>query len=160
MAINIIAIELVLIALGYVIVSVVAQRKFSNIKRIKEIRMQMNEKMAEVKKMGKDVEKSVIDAKQKEMADLTSEMMKHQLKSSFIILPIFIVLVYVALPYEFASTQFSYTFSGLTFTYKTFFIAAAFIFGILSSIVIGIYDKIAAKNASETKEVAEQPSNQ
>lgn len=151
---NIIAIELVLIALGYVIVSVTAQRKFSNIKRIKEIKVEMNAKVAELKKMGNDASKEIMAEKQKEMATLTSEMMRHQLKSSLIILPIFVVLVYFALPYEFANQPFNLTIMSIPFTYRTFFVVAAFIFGMISSIAIAIYDKMAAKKAEETTQTA------
>ena len=156
---NIIAAELVLIALVYVAISVAAQRKFSNIKRIKEIRTEMNAKLAEVKKMGNEASKEIMAEKQKEMAALTSEMMKHQLKSSFIILPVFVVLVYFALPYIFANESFSFIAFGLAFTYRTFFVAAAFTFGILSSVIIAGYDKMAAKKASQMQTTVSDPNN-
>ena len=147
---NLIALELVLIAFAYVLVSVLAQRKFSNVKRIKEIRIEMNERMANMKKFDKNTSKEIMDAEQKQVASLTSEMMKHQLKSSFIILPVFVVLVYFALPYEFGNQTFNFTFMSVVFTYRTFFVASAFVLGLASQAVIAAYDKMAAKKAAAT----------
>ncbi len=149
---NLIALELVLIALGYVAVSVIAQRKFSNVKRIKEIRTEMNEKMAKIKKMDKNTSREIMDAEQKQVAALTSEMMKHQLKASLIILPVFVVLVYIALPYEFASQPFNFALMGLQFTYRTFFVGASFVLGLASQAALALYDKAAAKKAAATTE--------
>ena len=95
---NIMAIELGLIAVVYVAITVMIQRRFSNIARIREIRSAMVNHQKDLKKMDKNTRQEVIAEKQKQMMDLTSEMMRHQLKASFIILPVSITLFYFVLP--------------------------------------------------------------
>lgn len=156
---NFIALELALIAAGYVAVSVIAQRKISNVKRIREIRTQLNAKMANMRKLDRNTSREIMDAEQKEMAALTSEMMKHQLKASMIVLPVFVILVYFALPYIFGNQNFSITILSFKLTYSSFFVAVAFVLGMLSQAVIAVYDKMAAKKAASAGPAEDALSN-
>ncbi len=150
---NLIALEIVLVSLIYVIVTIALQRKFSNIKRIKEIRNEMNIHQADMKKMNSTTPKEEIDAKQKKMMDLTSEMMRHQLRASLILLPVFAVVVYLILPYTFGNTEFSFVFLGFTLTYRTFFVGACVVLGLAVQAVAAAYDKMAAKKAATATQI-------
>lgn len=136
--------ELAAIAVVYVAFSVFVQRRLSNYKRIKEIKKEMDSKMKELRQMGSSASKDVIDAKQKEITSLASESMKHQLKPTFIILPVFFLLFYIALPMAFGPHT-TVTVLSFTVPYTTFFVALAFVLGILSTITLTIYEKVSAR---------------
>ena len=85
-----------------------------------------------------------MELKQKEITELASESMKHQIKPTLIILPIFFLLFYVLLPKLFPSTL-TITVLSYTLPYKTFFIVASFILGMLSSILLAAYERVMAK---------------
>lgn len=144
MILNPIILELVLIAIVYVTFSVFVQRKLANYKRIKEIKKEMDIKMKELRTMGSNVQKEVMDLKQKEITALASESMRHQIKPTLIILPIFFVLYYVALPMFFPAT-FSVTVLSYTLSYKTFFIAVSFVLGLMSTVILAAYERMVAK---------------
>jgi uncharacterized membrane protein (DUF106 family) len=144
------ALEIAVIAIAYVMLSVVVQRKASNYARIKQIKVEMNAKMAELKAMGKDATKELMAQKQKEITSLASESMRHQLKATFIILPIFFILFYVALPRMFPGTQPTINVMSFKLTYQTFFIAIAFIGGLLSSMLLAVYEKARSKQQAKS----------
>ncbi len=153
-----IVLELVLIAIVYVSFSVIAQRKIANYKRIKEIKKDMDIKMKELRSLGSSITKEALDVKQKEITALASESMRHQLKPTLIVLPIFFLLFYVALPALVpASTKISVL--SLSLPYTTFFIAVSFILGILSTIALSVYERIAAKKA-QPQPTQQQANNQ
>lgn len=153
---NIMAIELGLIAVVYVAITVMIQRRFSNIARIREIRSAMVNHQKDLKKMDKNTRQEVIAEKQKQMMDLTSEMMKHQLKASFIILPVSITLFYFVLPYIFGAPTTNITVFSIILPYRTFFIIVAIIIGLISQSVVAEYDKWAAKKAAQMEMVPEK----
>ncbi len=137
-------IALIAIAILYVSFSVFAQRRIANYKRIKEIKKEMDAKMKELRAFEKDVSKEIVELKQKEITELASESMKHQIKPTLIILPIFFLLFYVLLPMLFPATL-TVTVLSYTLPYKTFFIAASFVLGMLSSILLAAYERVTAK---------------
>ncbi|MDE1768499.1 MAG: DUF106 domain-containing protein [Candidatus Micrarchaeota archaeon] len=155
---DIILVELIVIAIAYVSLSVIVQRKFTNMKRIKEIRLELNKITNDLRKMGNNISKDIMLAKQNEMAALTTELMKHQLKGTLIIFPIGVLLFYVALPHLF-SAQTTISVLSFQFTYRTFFIIAAFVLGMISSIAFAVYDKVNAKKMQAPSTVAQQPAN-
>jgi uncharacterized membrane protein (DUF106 family) len=148
MNVNIFIIELILIAVAYVSFSVFVQRKLANYKRIKEIKKEMDSKMKELRAIGSNVEKEVLATKQKEITALASESMRHQIKPTLIILPIFFALFYVALPMAFPSAP-KVTVLSYTVPYTTFFIAVSFVLGLLSTIVLGAYERVTAKRQQQ-----------
>jgi uncharacterized membrane protein (DUF106 family) len=145
-----IAIELVLIALAYVMVSIVIQRKFSNIKRIREIKMEMNEHQAHLRKEGKTMSKEELDAKTKKMLELQTEMIRHTFKASLIIMPISLILIYYLIPLAFPGTATIDVFS-FNLSYRTFVVLMAFIFSLISQMALTQYDNAAARKAENTK---------
>ncbi len=136
--------ELAAIAIAYVTLTIVVQRKLINYKRIKEIKKEMDSKMKELKQMGATATKEMTDAKQKEIMLLTSESMKHQIKGMIIILPISILLYYVALPALFPS-QATVIVLSYTLPYRTFFIIVAFVLGLISTMLLSLYERAVAK---------------
>ncbi len=146
-----IVLDIIVIAALYVTLSVVVQRKIGNFARMKEIRQEMNSKMAELRKMGKDVSSEVLKAKQNEIAALTSESMKHQLKPTLMILPVSLVLFYVALPMVFGHQPVNISIFGIAITsYSYLFIIVAFILGLMSTIALSIYDRITAPKKQQS----------
>ena len=140
-----IVLDIIVIAALYVTLSVVVQRKIGNFARMKEIRQEMNSKMSELRKMGKDVSSEVLKAKQAEIAALTSESMKHQLKPTLMILPVSLVLFYVALPMVFGHQSVNINIFGITITSYTYlFIIVAFVLGMASTLTLSVYDRMAA----------------
>ncbi len=148
MIVDIIILELIVIALVYVSFSVFVQRKLANYKRIKEIKKEMNAKMKELRTLGTDVKKEVLDLKQKEITALASESMRHQIKPTLIILPIFFALFYIVLPMFFPATL-NITVLSYTLPYKTFFIVVSFVLGLASTILLGVYERIVTKKQQE-----------
>lgn len=139
-----ILLELAAIAIAYVLLTLVVQRKLINYKRIKEIKKEMDSKMKELKQMGTTATKEMTDAKQKEIMLLTSESMKHQIKGMIIILPISILLYYIALPALFPA-QATVTVLSYNLPYKTFFIIVAFVLGLMSTMLLSLYERAVAK---------------
>ncbi len=133
-----------LIAVAYIAFSLFVQRKIVNYKRVKELQKETNIKMKELRALGSSVEKEVLDLKQKEMQDLASESMKHQLKGTLIILPLYFLLYYFVLPLFFPASL-TVTVLSYTLPYKTFFIATSFVLGILSSIFMAAYERMTAR---------------
>ena len=154
MILDIIILELVAIAICYVSFSVFVQRKLANYKRIKEIKKEMDVKMKELRTLGTDVKKEVLDLKQKEITALASESMRHQIKPTLIILPIFFLLFYVALPYFFPASL-NIAVLSYTLPYKTFFIVVSFILGIASTILLAAYERIATRKQAQVTNPAQ-----
>ena len=154
MIVSVIILELMLIviAIVYVAFSVFVQRKLANYKRIKEIKKEMDVKMKELRTIGTDVKKEVLDLKQKEITALASESMKHQIKPTLIILPIFFALFYIVLPMFFPATL-TITILSYTLQYKTFFIAVSFVLGLTSTILLGVYERIVTKKHKQQEVV-------
>jgi len=136
--------ELMLIAVAYVSFTLFAQRKFSNYKRIKEIKVEMDAKMKEFKQMGKDVSQELLLLKQKEITALASEQMRHQLRSTLIVLPVSALLFYVLLPMAFPTAP-NITLFTFTLSYRTFFIVVSFILGLISAGIVAMYEKSVAR---------------
>lgn len=145
---DIIILELVAIAICYVSFSVFVQRKLANYKRIKEIKKEMDVKMKELRALGTDAKKEVLDLKQKEITALASESMRHQIKPTLLILPIFFLLFYVVLPHFFSAAP-SIKVLSYTLPYNTFFIVVSFILGITSTILLAAYERIASRKQAQ-----------
>lgn len=140
--------ELVLFALAYVILTVIVQQKFSNVKRIREIAREMKQHQEDLKKKGQTMTTEEMNEKQKVMMSLTSEMMRHQLRASFVILPVSLLLFYFVLPYFFGSPSTTITVLSFTMPYRTFFIIVALILGIISQRIVTEYDRKQAEKAA------------
>ena len=141
--INLIPVQiiLVLIAASYTLFSVFMQRKLIDVDRTYSVRARVNALTKELIEMGKKNEsKEAMNVKQDELTKLSMESMKNQMKPMFAILPVFVLLYYVLLPREFSAALQVTVFSA-AFSYRTFFIITVFILGLVSSLIISLYDR-------------------
>lgn len=138
---------LILLAGIYVALSIVLQRKLSNPKRLREIQEIIKEKTKELNELAKSrADPKALADKQKELMPLLNETMKLQFKPLLVVLPIFIALYYLILPMAFkpySSARFS--FLSLSLNYQLYFVLFTFLFGIIASAVVALYDRAKAK---------------
>ncbi|MCL4404804.1 EMC3/TMCO1 family protein [Candidatus Marsarchaeota archaeon] len=149
---------LVAIGVAYVAFSTFAQRKVGNPKKMRELQQRMKTLSSELNALIKqNAPKEEINKKQSELMPLMSENMKTSIKPMLIILPIFFLLYYLALPTAFHSIANEYVpfLFSMKLNYAGVFFACVFILGIISSIVIMVYDKKKAK----LERIAEQASD-
>jgi uncharacterized membrane protein (DUF106 family) len=138
---DILLVELVAAAFAYAAFSITLQRKLSNIDKMYEIRATMNTKTKDLMRMAKEkADKATIDAAQKELAQLSMDSMKNQMKPMLIVLPVFFLIYYVLLPMGFAPKL---TLQILSFTlgYQQVFILAAFVSGLVLSTRLSMRDR-------------------
>ncbi|MEM0074297.1 MAG: DUF2208 family protein [Candidatus Micrarchaeaceae archaeon] len=135
------AIFLVLGAAAYVVFSIFLQRKLGNPKRLREIQNTIKAKSKELTELSKNhADPATLAAKQKELTPLLSETMKIQFKPLLVVLPIFIIIYYAILPMLVAPGTTVSLFS-FTLSYQLYFIVFSFIFGIVASVAVSLYDK-------------------
>jgi uncharacterized membrane protein (DUF106 family) len=156
-----IVLEVIVIAILYVIVSVTVQRKVGNFERMREIRKQLNEKMKDLRKLGNTASSAELKAKQDEITALTSESLKHQMKPTLLVLPISLVLFYVALPLVFGSQKVDVSLLGITLTsYQYLFVVSAFVCGLAATGILSMYDRMAASKKDKIAKEVEQAAAQ
>ena len=135
---------IIVIAVAYAMLAVTIQRKLSNAKRLREIQAEISKVTKEMNKMMKDkVPEAQIVAKQKEMMPLLGESMKSSLKPMFVILPMFLIVYYVLVP------MIPFGAPATPKEIQQFFFIVVFISGIVSAIVLMIYDKQQTKKAEQ-----------
>ncbi|MEM0150127.1 MAG: EMC3/TMCO1 family protein [Candidatus Micrarchaeaceae archaeon] len=135
---------IIVIAVAYSIGSLALQRKLANPKKMREIQARVKEHTKKLNEMVKGgASKEEIMAKNKEVMPLVMESTKHQMKPLIVILPIFLLLYDVLLPYMATSMGFSKSTVDFIFTmnYQYFFFAIVFIVGMISTVVVMLYDK-------------------
>ena len=136
-----IALAIIGFGLAEVIISVVVQRKLSNPKRARELQAKMKRLSKELQELGSNASKETLTAKQNEIMALMKQNMGMMMKPMLVALPLFLILYYVVLPAGFAWTA-GETFTFIVpLTYTDLFFATVLIFGIVSSIIITIYDR-------------------
>lgn len=147
----VVGIEVTIVAVAYVIFSVLMQRKLTNVKRTYEVQEIIQAKSKELNELAKNkASQDVLAAKQKEITSLLGESMRSQFKPMFVILPIFFILFYWAFPVAYPSNpSVTVPMLGMSFNYKTYFIIVAFVLGFLFSMVLMLNDKL--KLAKEKK---------
>lgn len=136
------------------------QRKVSDTQRMRQIQTKIQEVSKELNKLIKEkAPNDEISKKQKEVMPLVTKSLKLQIKPMFIIFPIFILIYYILLPALFKPmTSDTISLFSYNLNYQSFFFVIVFGLGIISSIIILIYDKkLAAKEKTieanqETKE--------
>jgi len=132
-----------IVAFGFaeVVLSVVIQRKLSNPKRARELQAKMKRLSKELQELSSSGSKEVLTAKQNEIMALMKENMGMMIKPMLVALPLFFILYYVVLPAGFGG------FAGETFTfivplnYTGLFFVTVLICGIISSLIITVYDR-------------------
>ncbi len=134
--------EVTLLALGYVLFSVVVQRLLVPMVQMFEMQETIKVKTKELNDLIKNhATENQIAEKQKEVTTLLSTNMRVQLKPMLVILPIFYILFYYVFPMVFPTNP-NVVFLSYTLSYKTYFILIALIAGILASLGTSLYYKI------------------
>jgi len=149
-----VAVAVVVIGMVYAVGSIFLQRKVTNPAKQREIQ-------AKVKILTKEMQEKVkrnedISAHQKQLMTHMGESMKLQMRSMFLILPLFLVIYYLALPYVFKPYQNTdVVLWSIPLTYTSLFFATALIVGLISSGVILLRDRKLIKAMQQTP--AENP---
>ncbi len=145
---------LVLLGIGYATFALVLQRKLSNPAKAREIQQKIQALTKELNAMAKRGED--ISAKQSELMPMLNESMKSQMKSMFVILPVFFVIYYGIMPLVFGKFSADMvTLLVLPLNYGGLFIATAIITGLIYSAGIMIRDRTVAKRMKAMQ--AQQP---
>ena len=134
--------EVVIIAIGicYTLLSVFLQRKLTNPKKLRDIQSRMKQLTKEMNEMTKaNAPKEQIMAKQSEIMPLMGESMRAQLKSTFVLLPMFVVFYYLFIP------NLPLGVSGAVASVKTLFFITVFAFGMVMLVVTTLYDRRKAR---------------
>jgi uncharacterized membrane protein (DUF106 family) len=152
------------IGLIYIAFSIFAQRKIGNPKKMRDLQQRMNALSKELNQLVKqNAPKEEIAKKQSELMPLMSENMKTSIKPMLAILPVFFLLYYLILPTAFHSIANEYIlFLSMKLNYTGVFFACVFVVGIITSIVIMIYDRKKTKlerQAIAAAETAESQTN-
>ncbi len=155
---DLLGIEVTLVAVAYVLISISLQRKLANPRRTYEVQDIIKKKTKELTELSKNsATQAQMAAKQKEITGLLSESMKSQLKPMFVVLPLFLVLYYLVFPSIFPATL-TVSLLSMNLGYKTYFIAIAFVLGFVISMSLMAYDK--AKMKKEAARLAQQAAAQ
>ncbi|MCL5100970.1 MAG: hypothetical protein M1122_03395 [Candidatus Marsarchaeota archaeon] len=138
--------ELIVVSLIYVSISVILQRKLTNVDRMYEIRAMVNTKTKALMELSKRNDTQAMASLQKELSKLSQESLIQQMKPMVVVLGVFALLYYIMLPMLFSSIISTVTFLTFNVNYRTFFVAIAFVVGIISSFAISMYDRKRLKN--------------
>ncbi len=143
-------IPIVIIAVVYIVTTLVIQRKATDTKKMRSVQLQIQEITKQLNEMIKNkAPNEEISKKQKEVMPLVTSSLKMQLKPMFMIFPLFILIYYILLPHLFGQySKDTVTLFSFQLNYLMFFFAIVFLLGIISSIGILIYDK---KKAAKEK---------
>ena len=144
-------IVVVAIAIAYTVISIVIQRKLSNPKKMREVQAKIQIVQKEMNEMLKrNAPQNELMSKQKEIMPLMGESMKSSMKPMFVIFPLLILTYYLIIP----SLPFG---SNNVASIKTTFFYIVFILGMVSAVIIMLYDRKKAKE--EMKLLKEQESS-
>jgi uncharacterized membrane protein (DUF106 family) len=134
-----IEILIIVMAIIYTSISIAAQRLLANTKRMRQIQAKISILQKEMNAMLKEkASQEAMMAKQKEFMPLIGEQMKNSMKPMFVILPLLLITYYLIIPnLPISATNLSPA--------KELFFVIVFGIGILSAIVILIYDRIMIK---------------
>ena len=89
----------IVMAVAYTCISILAQRKLSNPRRMREIQTQVKNMQKEMTAMMKNnATQDQLTAKQKEFMPLMGEQMKYSMKPMLVIFPLLLITYYVIMP--------------------------------------------------------------
>jgi uncharacterized membrane protein (DUF106 family) len=130
---------ILVIAVAYAILTILFQRKITNVKRMREIQARISRVSAEMKELTKrNASQQELMSKQKEIMPLMGESMRSSIKPMLVILPIFLLMYYVLLPNLPIS-------AGNPKGVQGFFFMVVFIVGIVLAAALMIIDRRATK---------------
>lgn len=138
---------IIVIAVVYTAVSIAAQRLLANPKRMREIQAKVQAMQKEMNDMLKrNVPQEELAKKQKEFMPLLGEQMKNSMKPMLVIFPLLLLTYYVIIPNlpSVASNDIGGS--------KSLFFMIVFVLGIISAIVILVYDRHKTKQEKKLKE--------
>jgi uncharacterized membrane protein (DUF106 family) len=151
---DLLGIEVTLVAVAYVLVSISLQRRLANPRNTYKMQDDIKKKSNELTELTKTkAAQAQIDAKQKEITGLLSQSMKASMKPMFVVLPLFLVLYYLVFPNFFPAAATVSLFS-MTLSYKTYFVAISFVAGLVISTSMMVLDR--AKMKKEAALAAQQ----
>jgi uncharacterized membrane protein (DUF106 family) len=154
----VVGIEITVIAVVYVLFSVFVQRKLIDMRRMREVQETIKAKSKELNDMVKQkASQEIMMAKQKEITSLLGQSMRSQLKPMFVVLPIFFVMYYLIFPAVFATNpNVTVPILSMTVNYKTYFIALAFVLGLIMTAVLMLRDRMRLAKEKKQAESAQQ----
>jgi uncharacterized membrane protein (DUF106 family) len=150
-----IEILIVVMAIIYTSISIIAQRKLANTKRMRQIQAKVSILQKEMSEMMKrNAPQEELMAKQKEFMPLMGEQMKNSMKPMLVILPLLLITYYLIIP----NLPISATNLGSS---KELFFILVFGIGMVSAIAILIYDRMLIKKEMQVQTAASaNPSQQ
>lgn len=156
----VLGIEITVIAIVYVLFSVFVQRKLVDMKHMQEVQDTIKQKSKELNEMVKaKAAQEQLALKQKEITSMLGQSMRSQFKPMFVVLPVFFVLYYLVFPAVFPSSlKITVPFVSWTLGYQTYFIAVAFIAGMILS--FGLMARDRARIAREKRQRAQAETTQ
>ncbi|HUY69948.1 MAG TPA: EMC3/TMCO1 family protein [Candidatus Baltobacteraceae bacterium] len=134
--------EIIIVGVGicYTMLTIVIQRKLTNPKKLREIQGRMKDLTKEMNEMAKaNATKEQIAAKQSQLMPLMGESMRAQLKSMFVLLPMFVLFYYLLVP------NLPLGVTDATASIKTLFFYTVFGFGMVMLVVTTLYDRRKAR---------------
>lgn len=148
-------IEIAAVAIVYTLLAILIQRKIGNPRKVSELQAKMNGKLKEYKEKSKagSVVKEEIDAIQKELGAISSELMRHQMKPMIVSLAFVALVLYVLLPALIAQQPQTVSLFSMTLSDRTAFILIALVVGMPISIYLLINDRKRLKATQSTAQV-------
>jgi uncharacterized membrane protein (DUF106 family) len=152
-----VALAVIFFGIGYGTLTLTLQRRLSNPAKTKEMQVKINALTKEMNAMAKRNED--ISAKQAELMPLISESMRSQMKSMFVILPIFFIIYYLILPAIFGGFAAEYFTLLVPLSTQSLFIITAIMFSLFLTLSIFLRDKMVTKRLKnlQTSETANNP---
>ncbi len=145
--------EIIAIGVIYSILTVVLQRKLSDMKGMYAIQEEIKKRSAELQRLAKEnADVKILEAKQKEVMGMLGKSMKNQFKPMLVVFPMFLLVYYVALPWAFGASA-TVTIFGNSMGYQTLFIYTVFVAGIVVSMSLMTLDKRKLKEEAKTEDV-------
>ena len=145
--------EIVVIVIGavYTIASVLLQRKLTNPKRMREIQSQVKKLTNELNMLVRNnAPKDQQAAKQSEVMKLMGESMRTSMKPMLVVMPVFLVVYYLILPALLLAIGMTTKNGQSTFFYTVL------VLGLISSMIILLYDRAMTKKEEKLLQVDEQ----
>jgi uncharacterized membrane protein (DUF106 family) len=158
--------EILLMSVGFSLLSALINRKFGNRKRVNEIQREMKEYQRELKEATDKRDEAALKrlkARESQVMEMTKEMLFLPFKSMIIILPLFFIVLWalgaafpsfsVQLPVALHWNElFSLKIlSPSAYGVRGYFIVVAVFSGLVIELVIQAYDKMKAKEAKVAK---------
>lgn len=149
-----VALSIILIGIAYAVFAIVLQRKINDPKKMRALQKQINDLTKEINEMAK--RKEDVTEKQKLIMPLMGDTMKLQMRTIFVVLPLFFLVYYGAIPFlyhPFFGTEYTIIYP---MSYQTLFFATVFVLGFVLSFAILEYDKRKAKEEAGESSTSSQ----